>query len=323
MRWLPMSSVVGGSTTRNARNQCRIPPRRQMPRRGRETPACPRRRVWFRSRPSTWRWCYWTSSTIPSRRKSYATPSSWPRGSMYGSALLPSPMLTPTASTPPTSSGCSPWTPGMSTATAPRAKSPDPIRGQLGDDQGSPAVSSGQQQYPRVGAGPHDRTGCRACMGHHARQGQIPEQGTGSLPAPRAGRQADARGRRGRHGARQGRYTNPGLRCLRPPDAPRKRGRPRTTGARDAFIVAAVNLLTRLPAPSPPERLPSWSRRDYAEQGHGLRAICRYVRKLEHGHVVAGGAGTPVVGGGIWPARAAHGRHDDVGDGRAVHPGGG
>lgn len=66
------------------------------------------------------------------------------------------------------------------------------------------------------------------------------------------------------------------------PDAPRKRGRPRTTGARGAFIVAAVNLLTRLPAPSPPERLPSWSRRDYAEQGHGLRAIRRYVRKLEH-----------------------------------------
>ena len=66
------------------------------------------------------------------------------------------------------------------------------------------------------------------------------------------------------------------------PDAPRKRGRPRTTGARDAFIVAAVNLLTRLPSPSPPERLPSWSRRDYAEQGRGLRAIRRYFQQLKH-----------------------------------------
>ena len=71
--------------------------------------------------------------------------------------------------------------------------------------------------------------------------------------------------------------------ALRPaPDDHRERGRPRTTGARDAFIVAAVNLLTRLPPPSPPERPPSWSRRDYAEKGHGLRAIRRYVQALKH-----------------------------------------
>ena len=71
--------------------------------------------------------------------------------------------------------------------------------------------------------------------------------------------------------------------ALRPaPDDHRGRGRPRTTGARDAFIVAAANLLTRLPPPSPPERLPSWSRRDYAEKGHGLGPIRRYVEALEH-----------------------------------------
>ena len=71
--------------------------------------------------------------------------------------------------------------------------------------------------------------------------------------------------------------------ALRPaPDDPRGRGRPRTTGARDAFIVAAANLLTRLPPPSPPERLPSWSRRDYAGEGHGRRALRRYVEALEH-----------------------------------------
>ena len=82
------------------------------------------------------------------------------------------------------------------------------------------------------------------------------------------------------HGARP--VHHPGTALLPAPDDPRGRGRPRTTGARDAFIVAAANLLTRLPPPSPPERLPSWSRRDYAVEGHGRRALRRYVEALEH-----------------------------------------